>query len=277
MDFCVADNTINLRQHIKGVLKEDLQKEAVMYQCNLIIVKSDESGAFLEKRGYQLDWRNEWKAYSYWRRSYKDSMVGSKSQVFQKEGKYPYELSAMDYKRAIRKESDFYELALLKQKEEGFVEKARQLWEYSFREKSLEKRVRELDWRDDLTKDEDIELDQCIDELSRLDREIDKLEKDKVFLCAYCYLGLGKHDVRMPEKLREKQRLINSSNYNMREYRYYRRIFSRLLKYDSCIYFTYQDEEERKDFTLVKELPLNELRIGDLAMLCSNDVLKICR
>lgn len=250
-----------------------------MYQCNLIVVKSDEGSVLLEKLGYQERWRDNspehWKAYDKWQRSYKDSVAGFKSQAFKEEGKYPYQLSAADYKRAIQKESDFYELALSKQKEEGFAEKAKQLSEYFSRRKSLEKRVRVLDWRDDLTKAEDIELDESIDELSMLDRKIEKFEQDKVFFWAYLYCGLGRHST--PEELYKKQQRINSCNYNMQNYRYYRRIFSRLLKYDPCIYFTYQDEAEREDFTLVRELPLSELRIGDLAMLCSNDVLKICR
>ena len=52
-------------------------------------------------------------------------------------------------------------------------------------------------------------------------------------------------------------------------------LFAKLLEFEPYICFAYQDEEERREFRLVNTVCLDELQTGDLALLCSNDVLKI--
>lgn len=256
--------------------------------CSLIHVKSSEAAAFLKKRGYQQSLESQfikgWKCYCQWEQmeSLKADMggngtlVGSGSQAFPEEGKYPYELSAADYKRALRKESDFLESAIAEQEREGFAEKER-LW----RETVLRHgKVRsEKSWSAVIPPGDE-ERERLDEEDILLRRKIRELEKDKAFLHACVCWERNRCFGTVPfatEKLRKEYQQITGSNYRMREYRYYRRIFCGLLKYDPCIYFTYtdEDEKERTDFRLVKSLTLDELRIGDLAMLCSYDVLKI--
>lgn len=258
--------------------------------CNLIHVKSSEAAAFLEKRGYQQSLESQfvkgWKCYCQWEQmeSLKADMggngtlVGSGSQAFPEEGKYPYELSAADYKRALRKKSDFLERAIAEQEREGFAEEQRLWRETVLRHRKVQS---EKSWRA-VTSPSDEERERLDEEDIILRRKVRELEKDKVFLhaCVYWERNTPFGPVPFtPEKLSKEYQQINSSNYRMREYRYYRRMFRGLLKYDPCIYFTYtdEDEKERTDFGLVKSLTLDELRIGDLAMLCSYDVLKIQR
>ena len=99
-----------------------------------------------------------------------------------------------------------------------------------------------------------------------LQKMMDELLEDKVLSLA----------IRSSNSLLERLSEIKSSNYNMHEYRYYRRIFSRLLKLESCIYFTHIWSEPG-ELNLVNTLTLDQLRIGDLALLAQDDVIKICR
>lgn len=244
-----------------------------MYQCNLVVVTSSNAAFYLRKCGYEYEnleaFRDGRKAYYNYARCYVcEPLVGSKSLAFKAEGKYPYALSVADYRRAIQKESEQIDLAVLKQNDSEFEEKRQEL-NQCFKRISELKRLRRREELPPIVHDEsELYIAPPGAEEVMLQEKVDEMWKDEVFCCA-----LG----GTSEKLREKQQRINNCNYHMQEYRYYRRMFSRLLEYDPCIYFTYQDEEEREDFTLVKELRLSELRIGDLAMLCSNDVLKICR
>ena len=75
---------------------------------------------------------------------------------------------------------------------------------------------------------------------------------------------------------------IGSWNFWLQNYLYYHRLFSRLLRYEPYIFLTYEDEElpkeeRKKEFKLVKTIRVENLRIGDLALLCNKDVLKIYR
>lgn len=301
-----------------------------MYHYNMIMVKDGEAAAFLERRGYQKHYETlflkGWDFYykparnGYDRENNNMSMVGAKAQAFPEEGTYPDELSALDYKRALRKESEHIESVILKLKEANFTERAGLLTEYYARNESVRaiknspKITIELsDEEKACLSDESIMLDfaekarrfeecharnesvraiknaqdemnalpdaerDCLDEEEiMLNREIERMEWDKLFAEAFRYARSNADLSGTVRRLREKQQRIESSNYNMREYRYYRRLFSRLLKYEPCIYFSYRTEEQFH-FSLVRSIPLSELRIGDLAMLCSNDVLKICR
>lgn len=257
--------------------------------CNLIHVKSSEAAAFLEKRGYGQTRDGQlikgWKCYCQWRQCESlrpdvksdGSLVGSRSQVLLEEGKYPYELSAADYKRALGKEYDFLEQVILEQNEDGFAEKENRRAEYCFRRAKV--KSAKFPFAQDTGILGDAQRERLDEEDIILRQKIRELEKDEVFVWACMYSGIDGRSMYTPEQLREKQQRIVSSNYQMWEYRYYRRLFRTLLKYDPCVYFTYTDEDERErtDFRLVKSLTLDELKIGDLAMLCSYDVLKICR
>lgn len=299
-----------------------------MYHYSMIMVKTREAAALLEQRGYQKHdetyFLKGWDFYynpertGYYGENNGVSVVGAQSMAFSKEGRYPDELSASDYRRALRKESEHIESVILKIKEADFAEKAKLLAEYYARnervrakknsqgmaiELSDEKKacldneeimldfdvkakllaeyyVRHEGERTKVISEEekklsDEERERLDEEEIMLNREIESMERDKLFMEAFQYTKSAASPHGAVVRLRERQRYINSSNYGMREYRYYRRLFSRLLRYEPCIYFSYRAEEQFQ-FSLVRAVPLNELRIGDLAMLCSNDVLKIC-
>ncbi|MDE7210460.1 MAG: hypothetical protein K2O03_03320, partial [Lachnospiraceae bacterium] len=95
-----------------------------------------------------------------------------------------------------------------------------------------------------------------------------------VLMYAICY---------KEEKIRkEMYQRIGSWNSLLQNYLYYHRLFSRLLRYQPYIFFTYEDEElpkeeRKKEFKLVRTIRFENLRIGDLALLCNKDVLKIYR
>lgn len=250
-----------------------------MSQSNLIIVKNSEACDILRKRGYRCMKEDViadgWKAFYSWNKSEGIvSLVGSRALAFREKGKYPYQLSAADYKRAVKKEIDFLKLVILKQAEDDFATRAKKYYEVckEFVKVQSARIPKDLD---SYTSSEYFTGPPSEEEIL-LGGKLKKIEQDEVFVCAARYMG-GIHYAWSPAELQKRLHRMSGCNYNMQEYRYYRRIFSRLLRYAPYIYFTYQDEEERKAFTLVKELSLNELRIGDLAMLCSNDMLKIHR
>lgn len=250
-----------------------------MYQCNLIIVKSSNSVALLKENGYSAPAcdvsPDGWSACHCYERWYKYSMVGSRSLALKEEGKYPYELSASDYTRAIQKETNFLEQQLSMIKEDTFWEKKKQFNTYQKRRAGLLREIRQQEEKNELSKAEIAMLDAKEEELILLDRKIQEFTEDRVFVHACMHADGGYKWARI--QIREKQREINSSSYNMHEFHYYRKLFLKVLRYDPFIYFTYQNEDGRKDFTLVKTISIDDLQIGDLAMLCSYDVLKICR
>lgn len=106
-------------------------------------------------------------------------------------------------------------------------------------------------------------------ELKILENLQKEYQKDKTLMYAICY---------DEDKIyKDYYQYIGRWSFDLKEYLYYHRLFSKFLRYKPYIYFTYLDEEERKEFKLVHTISLNDLRIGDLALLCANDVLKIYR
>lgn len=250
-----------------------------MYQCNFIIVKSNEAITYLKEKDYSTTTcaasPEGWTACYCYNRCYIDQMVGSRALDLKEEGKYPYQLSASDYKRAIQKENDILERQLSRMGEAGFWEKRKQYDNYRKKMLRLEREVRERDGADDLTEKEIIMLNEKVDELGMLDQKMQEFQEDEAFMEAYRYAQVDEGWSRI--QIRERQREINSNSYNMHEYYYYRKLFSGILRYDPYVYFTYHDEGNAKEHCLVKEIWIEELQIGDLAMLCSYDILKICR
>ncbi|MDE7299260.1 MAG: hypothetical protein K2N94_10600 [Lachnospiraceae bacterium] len=239
-----------------------------MYQCNLIFVKSIEAMVFLNKEGYDrscVDYLPDgWKGYYHNERCYLEPLAGSCVRTLQDEGKYPYELSASDYKRAVQKENDFFQRVRQKQKEEGFSEYAKQVNSYFKRCAQLSLEVRQAETGGILSDLERAVLNEKKEKLVELEQITEELLKDKMLMYACSY---------SEEAIRERQ--IRRSVHAWEEFRYYRGLFAKLLEFEPYICFAYQDEEERREFRLVNTVCLDELQTGDLALLCSNDVLKI--
>jgi|GEM_PF-3801835 len=251
-----------------------------MYQCNLIIVKSNKSMECLIKNGYKVNpfstHPDGWTSWSCPKKLYIDQMVGSRSKTLIEEGKYPYELSAVDYKRAIQKETEFLESVLSKLKEDDFWEKRRKDKEYCSKAEELTRQIIWLNEKNCLSEKENILLQEKSAKLEQLNKIIiEMVNKDKMYGHACMYAGGGYKWGEI--QIREKQREINSNNYGMHEYYHFRKLFSKLLQFEPYIYFTYEDESEKREHELVNIICLSDLQIGDLAMLCSYDVLKICR
>ena len=244
-----------------------------MWQCNLIIVKNKDAISYMEKMRYNvyhLDSLRGWRSYYSDAKCYLDQLVGSHALTSSESGKYPYELSAQDYTRAVQKENAFWDLVLARQKEEGFSEQFKQVCDLTVKQCQLAQEI--LLWEDPLEtspiKDEN-ELIKKKQELSVLEALYDEFAKDKILMHAMCY--------KEEQIYREFYQYPGQWGFHIKEYIYYYTIFLELLKFEPYIYFTYLDEEERKEFKLVNTIQLDDLQIGDLALLCSNDVIKIGR
>lgn len=94
-----------------------------------------------------------------------------------------------------------------------------------------------------------------------LDKKIESLDQKPAFLPEDMASLMEELPARLPWK-------------NMREFRYYRRTFQRLLEFEPYICFTHIFDRP-ENLRLVKTLRLSALRIGDLALLCQDDVLMI--
>lgn len=247
-----------------------------MYRSNLIIVKNEEAVSYLRGMGYDvsaMDLLGGWKAYYSYERCYLTQVIGSKALTLSEYGKYPYELSADDYLRAIQKENDFFDLVLSRQKEDDFAEKVKQIRDVSVRSAQLSMEIRLLDPQKKSVEEEK-KFREKKKEMLMLDALLEEFYKDKVLMYAFCY---------DEEKIsKEKYQHIGRWNFWLQNYLYYHRLFSRLLRYQPYIFLTYDDaelskEERKKEFKLVKTIRFDHLRIGDLALLCNKDVLKIYR
>lgn len=248
-----------------------------MFRSNLIIVKNEEAVSYLRGMKYHVDSKMDllrgWKACYSYERCYLDQVAGSKASTLKEYGKYPYELSAADYMRAVQKENDFLDLVLLRQKEGDFAEKVKKIQDMSVRSAQLAMEIRLWDPQKNSVEEEN-ELKKKKEEMLMLDDLLAECYKDKVLMYAFCY---------KEEKIREEMyQHIGRWNFLLQNYLYYHRLFSRLLRYQPYIFFTYDDdelpkEERQKEFKLVKTIRFENLRIGDLALLCNKDVLKIYR
>ena len=247
-----------------------------MYQSNLIIVKNEKAVSYLQGMEYNvvpMELLGGWKACCSYEKCYLDQVIGSKASTLAEYGKYPYELSAADYPRAIQKENDFFDLVLLRQKEDDFAEKVKQIRDMSVRSAELSMEIRLWDSQKNSVEEEN-ELRKKKEEMLMLDALLAEFRKDKVLMYAFCY---------EEEKIRkEKYQHMDRWNFWLQNYLYYHRLFSRLLRYQPYIFLTYANdelpkEERKKEFKLVKTIRFENLRIGDLALLCNKDVLKIYR
>ena len=245
-----------------------------MCQFNLIIVQHlDAAADYLESLGYYCfrSLQHGYDAYSWGREECCNcgSMVGSYSCKLKEKGKYPNQLHDCDYKQAVQEDIMLFENAKKRQREKDFAVEAEE-FEKEFQKYS--KRLYEL--MDDripkclvVYNSSEMELEPGEEELAIQEKIRELTERDKVLYYAIC---------TQSEIIETKLTNMKSSNYNMHEYRYYRRIFSRLLKLESCIYFTHIWSEPG-ELNLVNTLTLDQLRIGDLALLAQDDVIKICR
>ncbi len=245
-----------------------------MCQFNFIIVQHSGAAAdYLESLGYYCfrSLQHGYDAYSWGRACFCNcgSMVGS-YYLPKETKKYPNQLTAEDYRRCIQKEVDLLESAIKLQYTKGADKQIKQFEE---RYKKYAHRLSEL-MKERLPKYEKYiiydhsELEDAPpgQEEIALQKMMDELLEDKVLSLA----------IRSSNSLLERLSEIKSSNYNMHEYRYYHRIFSRLLKLEPCIYFTHVWSEPG-ELNLVNTLTLDQLRIGDLALLAQDDVIKICQ
>ena len=122
-----------------------------MWQCNLIIVKNKDAISYMEKMRYNvyhLDSLRGWRSYYSDDKCYLDQLVGSHALTLSESGKYPYELSAQDYTRAVQKENAFWDLVLARQKEEGFSEQVKQVCDLTVKQCQLAQEI--LLWEDPL-------------------------------------------------------------------------------------------------------------------------------
>lgn len=247
-----------------------------MYRSNLIIVKNEEAVSYLRGMGYDvspMELLGGWVACYSYKKCYLDQVIGSKALTLEEYGKYPYELSAADYRRAIQKENDFFDLVLSRQKEDDFAEKVKQIRDISVRSAQLSMEIRLYDSQNNSVEEEN-ERKKKKEEMLKLDTLLAEFYKDKVLMYAFCY----KED----EIRKERYQHIGRWNFLLQNYLYYHRLFSRLLKYQPYIFLTYDNaelpkEERKKEFKLIKTIRFDKLRIGDLALLCNKDVLKIYR
>ncbi len=241
-----------------------------MCQFNLIIVQHSGAAAdYLESLGYYCfrSLQHGYDAYSWGRAEFCNcgSMVGSYSCKLKEKGKYPNQLHDCDYKQAVQEDIMLFENVQKRQREKDFAVEAEEFQKYL-------KRLFEL--MDDripkclvVYNSSEMELEPGEEELAIREKIRELTERDKVLYDAIC---------TPPEIMEIKLTKMKSSNYNMSEYRYYRRIFSRLLKLESCIYFTHIWSEPG-ELNLVNTLTLDQLRIADLALLAQDDVIKICQ
>ena len=248
-----------------------------MCQFNFIIVQHSGAAAdYLESLGYYCfcSLQHGYDAYSWGRTECCNcgSMVGSYSCKLKEKGKYPNQLQDCDYKQAVQEDIAFFENAKERQMEKNFAVEAEQ---YQKEFEKYSQRLNEL-FRERMPKCEkfivydrsELEPAPPGEEEIILRKKLDELVQ-KDFVLSYAVQT-------PPEIVMQMLTEIKSSNYNMHEFRYYRRIFSRLLKLEPCIYFTHVWSEPG-ELNLVNTLTLDQLRIGDLALLAQDDVIKICQ
>lgn len=256
-----------------------------MCQFNYTIVKNKKSVSYLSKLGYGCFkiYPGGYKAFGGNRPGFCDcgSMVGSQSLAFKEEGKYPFQLCANDYWRAVKIQADFFDEVQKRRQSPDF--KA-ELQEFEDAFAPINERLTEL-WEKqysspDALGDPDTSCfakDSCFaEEKNALLKQQETLfaSKDAAFLEARTAVFLEEN---LPYKrVAPEINKYKSCNYNMQEFRYYRRIFQRLLEFEPYICFTHIFDQPG-ELTLVKTLRLNELHIGDLAMLAQDDVIRILR
>ncbi len=242
-----------------------------MCQFNFIIVQHSGAAAdYLESLGYYCfcSLQHGYDAYSWGRTECCNcgSMVGSLEYRLKNEGKYPNSLNSGDYKRAIQKEIKILNQMIELQEEDNFSKKVN---EFTFKLEAVHNKLEEY-----CTSKGQVGFGPWMVDLGEEGAELwEKFEK---------FFEEGENTIinyaRIYTKIQLKERINEriSCNYNMHEYRYYRRIFSRLLKLEPCIYFTHVWSQPG-ELNLVNTLTLDQLRIGDLALLAQDDVIKICR
>ena len=257
-----------------------------MCQFNLIITKTSAAAAFLEKLGYYLAYplQHGYNAWCWGRQQFCNcgSVAGSCYGELREKGKYPEVLCHDDYKRISESKGDFLQqrIATLeavqkRQLSDSFAEE-----EKAFRaeEKKYTDRLHEL-FRERFPKYKSSSSVNRVETKSiPLSREEAALKKAYDEFCQrdpilYTALQIS------PEYVSETLLSIKSQksyNRDAKEFRYYRRIFSRLLKLEECVYFTHIWDRP-SELKLVNTLPLNKLRVSDLALLAQNDVIRIQR
>ncbi|MDE7212148.1 MAG: hypothetical protein K2O03_12015, partial [Lachnospiraceae bacterium] len=155
-----------------------------MYQSNLIIVKNEEAVSYLRGMKYNvvpMELLGGWKACCSFEKCYFDQVVGSKASTLAEYGKYPYELSAADYTRAIQKENDFLDLVLSRQKEDDFAERKKQEFAMSSRKCQLAMEIGLWDSQKNSVEEEN-ELRKKREEMLMLEDLLAKSQKDKVLM-----------------------------------------------------------------------------------------------
>ena len=259
-----------------------------MCQFNLIIIKTPAAAAFLEKLGYYLAYPLQYGYNAWCRQQFCNcgSVAGSCYRELMEKGNYPDALGYNDYKRISKKKADFLqeqitllEAAWKRQREDDFAERESQ---FRAEEKKYKDRLLEL-FRERLPKYEKF----IVHDHSKLEPAPPGEEE----------IALQKEYQRFREGFREKDPVLFAAietpseymlqslasiksrsiyNHDAKEFRYYRRIFSRLLKLEECVYFTHIWDRPG-ELKLVNTLSLEELRISDLALLAQDDVIKIRR
>ena len=252
-----------------------------MCQFNLIIIKTPASAAYLERLGYYLAYplQYDYTAWCWGRRQFCNCGSVAGSVVLKGKGKYPETLCHNDYRQTLQESRRYLqeqivvmEAAKERQLTAGFAEEKAKFKE---EEKKYLERLKKFDMERyanyEKYHDPSALESPPGEEESALQNELIKLrEKDPVLFEA----------VSTPVELMAEtlKRLKNYGIYDRRqkEFRYYRRIFSRLLKSEDCVYFTHIWDRPG-ELQLVNTLALQELRISDLALLAENDVIRIRR
>ena len=161
-----------------------VDEEIFMYQSNLIIVKSNDAVSYLQKMKYNvvpMELSGGWRACCSFEKCYFDQVIGSKASTLAQYGKYPYELSATDYTRAIQKENDFLDLVLSRQKEDDFAERKKQECAMSSRRCQLAMEIGLWDPQKNSAEEEN-ELREKKEEMLMLEDLLKEIWKDKVLM-----------------------------------------------------------------------------------------------